>query len=356
MARKTGLLAALCSAAAAVALLSGAPPALGETSAGYVTPHTAWGAPDLQGFWSNTAVTSLTRPRGVEQLVVTEEEATAIVQRNPFQMLLAQDRASEGTDPNDLSQLIEDRNPDRGYNAFWVDPGSQLGTVKGEYRTSWIVEPANGQLPYKAGAGRSRGGGGRVAAGPFDNPEARGLAERCLMSFTGSAGPVMLNGMYNNTYQVVQTPAYVMILVEMNHDVRIIPIVAGPDEVVFGPDAIQKWAGDSVGWYEGDSLVVQTVNPHPLQGALISPQGKVTERFTRWSEGEVFYEFTVEDPALYSQPWRGEMALKTEANLYEYACHEGNYAMPGVLAGARKIEREGGTPSYGPGITAGIAQ
>jgi hypothetical protein len=141
----------------------------------------------------------------------------------------------------------------------------------------------------------------------------------------------------------------------MNHDARIIPIVSSAKEARFGPEVIKKWAGDSVGWYEGDSLIVETRNPNPLQGALIGNRGVVTERFTRWSDQQILYSFKVEDPDLYTAPWRGEIAMNaTEHPPYEYACHEGNYAMPGILGGARKIEAEGGIPRSGPGITAGI--
>src|SRR5690606_16827498 len=134
----------------------------------------------------------------------------------------------------------------------------------------------------------------------FDDFEIRPLAERCIMSFTGGAGPVMGNGMYNNTYQIVQSPESVMILTEMIHDVRVIPIgpVGGGKH---GSKEIPKWGGDSIGWYEGDTLVVQTINSHPKQRSYISATGKVTERYTRWSEDEIFYQFTVEDPTLYKQ-------------------------------------------------------
>lgn len=319
-----------------------------ETKPGFETPRTAWGKPDLQGFWVNTSVTSLQRPRGVDKLVVSEEEAVKVVDRNPLIILAREDNERQGSE-NLETDILADNNADRGYNAFWIDPGNRLATVKGEYRTSWIVEPADGRVPFKEGAAMKVYGTGYSPVN-FDGPETRPLAERCLMSFSGSAGPVMQNGMYNNTFQFVQSPGALMINVEMNHDARIIPI-----DAEFNPLQPPKWAGDSRGWYDGDTLVVETRNPHPGQRALISEEGKLTERFTRWSEDEIFYEFTVEDPTLYTAAWKGEMALRrTDDPLHEYACHEGNYAMPGILGGARKIEAEGGTPSLGPGITAGI--
>jgi hypothetical protein len=162
----------------------------------------------------------------------------------------------------------------------------------------------------------------------------------------------MMNSMYNNTFQFVQTPGSVMILVEMNHDVRNIPIVASAADAKHGP--VPRWGGDSVGWYEGNSLVVRTTNVHPNQRGMITPSGKLTERFTRWDDNQILYEFEVDDPALYSQVWKGEMALNTSKPMYEYACHEGNHAMPGILGGARQLESEGKVPGMGPGIAAGL--
>ncbi len=319
---------------------------------GYAISKTSWGAPDLQGFWNSTSITSLQRPTGVDKLVVSEKEARDIVNDNPLIILTQQENDSEGRDPNDTS-ILNDKNADRGYNTFWIDPGTKLATVKGELRTSWIVDPPNGRVPFKAGARRSGGNG--LPETNFDGPETRPLFERCLATET-TAGPVMQNAMYNSTLQIVQSPDSVMILVEMVHHARVIPIVANAAAAKHGPDVIQNWAGDSVGWYEGDTLVVETRNVHPLQPSLISPAGKVTERFSRWSDGQVLYAFTVDDPSLYTQMWRGEMALNASKPIYEYACHEGNHAMPGILGGARELESKGITPTMGPGIAAGIVR
>ncbi len=317
-------------------------------AAGYETLKTSWGAPDLQGFWNNTSITSLQRPGGVDKLVLSPAEADRMVNRNMLVVLSKEDASTNGQDPNN-TKMLEDKNNDRGYNAFWIDPGTKVATVKGELRSSWITEPATGRIPYKPGAAR---GGGGYAITNFDGPETRPLAERCVLSFSGSYGPVMMNGMYNSTFQFVQTPGAVMILVEMNHDVRNIPIVASKAEAKHGK--IAKWGGDSVGWYEGNTLVVQTTNVHPGQRAMISQDGKLTERFTRWDDNQILYEFEVDDPSLYSQVWKGEMALNTAEPLYEYACHEGNHAMPGILGGARQLESEGKVPGMGPGIAAGL--
>jgi hypothetical protein len=319
---------------------------------GYARPKTSWGAPELEGFWNSTSITSLQRPAGVTKLVVNEKEALTIVNDNPLIIITQQENANEGKDPNDTS-ILNDKNADRGYNAYWIDPGTTLARVKGELRTSWITDPPTGRVPFKAGKGRSGGNG--LPETNFDGPETRPLFERCLATET-TAGPVMQNAMYNSTLQIVQSPEAVMILVEMVHHARVIPIVSNAAVASHGPDVIPKWAGDSVGWYEGDALVVETRNVHPLQPSLISQAGKVTERFSRWSDDQVLYEFTVEDPTLYTQVWRGETVLNASKPIYEYACHEGNFAMPGILGGARELESKGIVPTMGPGIAAGIVR
>lgn len=326
--------------------------AAAQSAPGYTPPKTSWGVPDIQGFWNSTSITSLQRPAGVEKLTVNEKEAREIVEDNPLIMLTRQEEASQGQDPNN-TDILADKNADRGYNAFWIDPGSKLATVKGELRTSWIVEPANGRIPFRPGAQRWGGSPPAASGVNFDGPETRPLFDRCLMTET-MGGPIMQNAMYNSTLQIVQTPDAVMIAVEMVHHARVIPIVANAAAAKHGPDVIPKWTGDSVGWYEGDELVVETRNVHPLQPSLISPTGTLIERFSRWNDGQVLYAFRVDDPSLYTQPWRGEMALNQSQPMYEFACHEGNYAMAGMLAGARVLESKGVTPKLGPGINAGL--
>jgi hypothetical protein len=317
-------------------------------------PRAADGRPELSGTWSNASVTNLTRPMGATKLVVTRAEAEALVKANPFQRLI---EAEEG--PSDLKDdLLKDGNSDRGYNAFWVDPGNFLATVKGEYRTSWIVEPATGQMPLSE-EGRKRIGAARAERQKvlFQGPEALPLAERCLIGFSGAAGPGMLNTIYNNNYQIVQTPKSVMILVEMVHDARIISIHKDKATALAAhrPAAITPWFGDSVGWWDGDTLVVHTINVNPQQSRsgpiYLSEQGSLTERFSRVSRDQILYEFQVDDPVYYSQSWRAEMSFNArKESIYEYACHEGNYAMPGILQGARHQEAQGIKPTVGPGI------
>jgi hypothetical protein len=326
----------------------------GAASDNWKPPRTADGKPDLSGVWSNASVTNLTRPPGVSKLAVSRDEATALVKANPFQRLI---EAEDG--PSDLNDdLLKDGNTDRGYNAFWVDPGNFLASVKGEYRTSWIVEPANGQMPLTEDA-RKRIGAARTERMNtlFQGPEALPLPERCLIGFTGAGGPGMLNTIYNNNYQIVQSADTIVILVEMVHDARIIPIRKdkAAAQAAHRPRAVNLWLGDSVGWWEGDTLVVETTNVNPTQASFgpiyLSETGKLTERFTRASPAQILYEFQVEDPVNYTQTWRAEMSLNArKEKVYEYACHEGNYAMDGILRGARLQESQGIKPTMGPGI------
>jgi hypothetical protein len=177
-----------------------------------------------------------------------------------------------------------------------------------------------------------RGGGG---GGSADGPEVRSLGERCLLSFGSSAGPPMIPLLYNNNYQIVQTKDTVTILVEMVHDARIVRM---NDKHL--PSNIRKWMGDSIGRWDGETLVIETTNFHPQQSYRGASENlKVTERLTRVGPQQILYHFTIEDPTTFTQPWSGEVAMNvTDGQIYEYACHEGNYALPGILAGAREQE------------------
>ena len=240
----------------------------------------------------------------------------------------------------------------RAYNNFWVDPGSNLAMVKGEYRTSYIVDPDNGRVPRREDPQydferASFGARYATGIGDFRGPEAFPNSERCLLGFGNKAGPGMMGALYNNTYQFVQTEDHVMILAEMVHDARIIPIYDSAEQAraMRRPVALEQWFGDSVGWYENDELVVETVNIHPQQlsqsSVPITKAGRIIERFSRYSDNEIFYQFTVEDSNIYLQSWTAELSFyATDDGLYEYACHEGNYSMPGSLAGARRLEMD----------------
>ena len=211
-----------------------------------------------------------------------------------------------------------------------------VANIDGEYRTSMIIEPSNGRIPPLTAAGQQRTAA-RAARNANDGPEGRALGERCLLSFGSASGPPMLPVMYNSYYQIVQSPGYVVILVEMVHDARIIRI-----QDRHTPGGIKKWMGDSVGHWEGDTLVVETRNFRPEQSFRGSSENAVvTERFTRVAKDKIVYRFTVDDPATFTSAFTGELPFASvDANIYEYACHEGNYALPGILSGAREAEKE----------------
>ncbi len=298
-------------------------------------PRTSYGAPDLQGVWTNATITTLERNQALgQQLIVNSDEAGRLERTAPLNV--GGERDSRPSDPNRGAPT--DGNSNAGYNTFWIDPGTRLMTVRGEYRTSIIVSPEDGQIPYTPEATTAFA---NYLAGlrNYDGPEQRPLAERCLVGFGSTAGPPMLPVLYNNHYQIVQTPDYVMILAEMNHDARIIRLNSEHLDEIYNP-----WMGDSIGHWDGDTLVVETVNFHPVQSfrlavqhtLYVPPEARVIERFTRVSADEIVYQFTIEDDEAYTQPWSGEVSMRpTEEKLYEYACHEGNYALSGILAGAR---------------------
>jgi hypothetical protein len=306
---------------------------------------------DLTGTWTNASLTTLNRPPGVDRLILSKSEADDLVARISIAGFAPEGAPTEEFSDPDAAAPVQGA-ADFGvkaYDQFWVAPGEQLALVKGEFRSSYVVDPPNGRVPMRAEYASQRPASTRYVTGVGGNegPEAPPLSERCLIGFGNTGGPGMLSTLYNNTYQIVQAPDHVMILVEMVHDARIVPTFASAPEArrAHRPDAIKPWLGDSVGWYEGGTLVVETVNIRPeqvLASAIpVSPTGSVTERFTRIADGEIFYEFSVDDPAIYSTPWRAELSFyATKEQVHEYACHEGNHAMPGILGGARQLERE----------------
>ena len=330
----------------ALAVVMMATPAIAQV------PRAKDGKPDLTGFWTHASVTPLQRPPGQKSSAVSEEEAKRIAAGVPMAGV-----TEEGFKGARYSDPTKGAPPKGGkdfgvqaYDSFWMDPGSKLAFVKGEWRTSRIVEPTNGQLPFKDMEGQAKK---RVANreryetgnAAYEGPEATTLGERCLV-FSGLGGPGMGSGLYNNNYEMVQTPTHMMILAEQAHDARIVPIFASAEKarVSHKPGAIQPWLADTVGWWEGDTFVMESVNLKPLQAENhsfpLSPSGVVTERFTRTGEKDIFYEYTVNDPSIYTQPWKVELAFYPSSGVYEYACHEGNYGMHGILAGAREKERQ----------------
>ena len=300
-------------------------------------PFTSYGHPDLQGVWTSASVTSLERDKALGgTLIVDIEEARRLENESAFNVLTEADSAP--SDPNRLPP--SDGDTDAGYNAFWIDPGTRLAEIDGGYRTSFIVNPEDGQIPYSAAAGMAFFQYGQGTG--YDGPEQRPLGERCMVGFGSSGGPPMLPVLYNNHYQIVQNKNYVMILAEMNHDARIVRL---NDE--HKNEVLKPWLGDSIGYWDGNTLVVETINFHPQQNfrfaikhsLYIPPTAKVIERFTRTGQDKILYKFTVEDSDAYTQSWDAEIPFrKAEGFMYEYACHEGNYALPGILAGARREE------------------
>jgi hypothetical protein len=308
-------------------------------------PRTPDGKPDLQGTWTNETITPIERPATAAGAALTEAEAARLEQG-------VTDRISRLSQPSDPNRPAPPKGGDGstgaagnvgGYNNFWIDAGDKIAIVNGERRTSLVVDPPDGRVPAQTPEARKRQAermASTFGAGQYDHPELRPLGERCLLSFGSSSGPPMLpNYFYNNNYQIVQTPDHVMILVEMVHDARIIRI--GPNAGEHPPKHIRPWMGDSIGRWEGDTLVVETTNFHPLQvfrGA--SENLKVIERFTRVDPDTILYKFTIDDPTTFTKQWSGEVPMKaSNERIYEYACHEGNYAMSNVLSGERAQEK-----------------
>lgn len=324
---------ALSLAIAAALLNVSLPTHASEGGTGWEMPRTEYGHPDLQGFWTNTTLTPIERPVELgDQKVYTETEALAL------------ENAARAFEQQKAEPLDADRAPPPVGGAIgqeadinFSDVFTNVLKVRGEYRTSMIVDPANGRFPFRED-GRRQDIYAKWTAqglGPSDGPEARTPGDRCL-----SRGmPPMTVTPYNNNYQIVQNKDYVMLMGEMVHDARIIRL----DKEHLPGDG-KNWLGDSVGRWEGDTLVVHTKNLRPELShfRLISTDKlELTERFEIVSEHEILYTVTVTDPQVYTQPFTEEITLMRKAPedlIYEYSCHEGNYGLEGILAGARRQE------------------
>ena len=324
----------------------------------------AFEAPDLSGTYDTATLTPLERPVNLgDRLYLTEEEAVAVAEGERA-FIAAGSQISDGNRSAPAkggSTLVGQKDFPReafgagsvgGYNVFWADRGSQAFSIDGEYRTSIIVDPPNGRKPPLTTAGEEfaafrrslfRPNTGEAwwldleGPGPYDDPERRPPAERCLMGFGSTQGPPMLPVLYNNHKRIIQTPEYVMILVEMVHDARIIRLNSEHP-----PTEVRKWLGDSIGHWEGETLIVDTTNFTDGPGLLGATRNlHVIERFQRMGEDDLLYSFTVEDEGTWTDPWSGEYLWPgTDNKVYEYACHEGNYAMGNILRGARLLEAE----------------
>jgi hypothetical protein len=300
----------------------GLAPVVGQTARKWTAPRTPDGQPDLQGIWSSATITPLERPKELAgKEFFTEQEAAEYEKR----IVEGGNRDRRGRDAaSDLGGA---------YNEAWFDRGTKVVQSR---RTSLVVDPPDGKIPpltpegQKAAAARAE-----VAKRPPEGPEDLALLVRCILWPT--AGPPMLPTAYNNNYQILQSPGYVTILIEMIHDVRIIPLGGRPHIA----KNIRQWMGDSRGHWEGQTLVVDTTNFTDKTNFMGSGQNlHLIERFTRTDANTLLYQFTVDDPTMFTRPWKAEIPMTNAPGpLYEYACHEGNYSMENMLKGARAQEK-----------------
>ena len=322
----------VCVVAAGVALF----PANGLAQVPEISavPQTSWGRPDLQGIWDFRTITPLERPEGEVQEFLTEEEVANLARE-------AIERDIELWEAN--ARPTEAGGNVGGYNNFWMDRGTNPVETR---RTSLIVDPPDGRFPELSAVGQRRADERRdyLAEHPADSWLDRNTSDRCIVGF--NAGPPITPLAYNQNMQVFQTPGFVVIFTEMVHTSRVVPL----DDRPLLDDDIRLWSGDSRGYWEGETLVVRTENFNderrwiPLgsgsgsAGATASMT--LVERFTRVDGDTLEYTFTVTDPETWAKPWTASMPMRrTDQPMFEYACHEGNYSMEGILAGARADER-----------------
>jgi hypothetical protein len=316
---------------------------------GAAMPRTPWGDPDLQGVWDYWTFTPLERPKELAgKAVLTDEEVEQMARRFRDQAVAGDARRPTSGDPGAYSQEA------------WTDR-SRASLLK---QTSLIVDPPDGRIPpltpqaQKAAESHRAAGGHpvrmRTDGVGDEDPEDRGLSERCLLGF--STGPPFQPGGYNNNVQIVQTPGYVMLLLEMNHDARIIPMDRRPHL----PGPMRLWLGDSRGRWEGNTLVIETTNFTPKVASFSARRGasgyelgsgehlRLVERFRRIDDRTLQYEFTVDDPTTFTKPMTGQFPMNwSEQQIYEYACHEGNYGLRNILTGGRAEEQRGADERQG---------
>jgi hypothetical protein len=304
-----------------------------QTSKNWTAPRTADGHPDFQGVWTNATLTPMDRPKEFDgKATATDAEARAYEQK---------DLSSNDIDRDDapILKAINGSNAVAGYNNLFIDRGSELARVDGVKRTSLIVDPADGHVPPLTDEAKKRMASMFRSYDKYDDVKNRPIAERCIVGFGSTSGPPMIPALYNSNYQIVQTRDAVMILVEMVHDVRVIRMNG-----THKPASVRQWLGDSIGHWEGDTLVVDTTNFTDQTMFRGSTENlHVIERFKRVDQNTMLYRATIEDPSTFTKPWTMEYPFVASAGpIYEYACHEGNYAMPDILGGARKAEVVGG--------------
>ncbi|HEX3888617.1 MAG TPA: hypothetical protein VHW05_14065 [Phenylobacterium sp.] len=293
----------------------------------YRAPRTAYGQPDLQGLWTSLSATNLERAPNTPLTFATR------AQENAFEAAAA--AASARGEAAGLGQGVSE------WHQAWP-----MARLDGKLRTSWIVSPADGRLPWRPEAlRRYRALMEAAGNGAAANPEDRPPTDRCLLGSFASNTPPMINPAVAAGKQIVQTRTEVAILSEMNHDLRIVRLGDSRHPARHPPANVRLWMGDSIGHWEGETLVVETANFHPQEAFrgpvyMISPDARVTERFTRTGPHEIRYAFEIDDPATFTEVWKGEMPLKPDKGpIYEFACHEGNYSMPLMLQVARAAEK-----------------
>ncbi len=300
--------------------------------------RTAHGHPDISGVWDFRTVTPLERPEEfADQEFLTAEEvaeyAAERVRANNAD-LDREEKKQITTDRGEVNGTTETRDLALAYNDFWWDRGTQVVDTR---RTSLVIDPPNGRIPALTSEGAARRAERtRINQRPTEGPEDRPLGERCITGF--NSGPPMLPAAYNMNVQIFQTPDYVVLLNEMVHNARIIPL-DGSDHA-----GVPLWTGESRGRWEGETLVVETKNFLRETSFRDSTENlHLVERITRQDDDVLIYEFTVADPSTWTAPWTVELPMrKSDLPMYEYACHEGNYGMDGTLTGARAIERDQG--------------
>ncbi len=312
------VIASLSVVAMVVAVVSwGAVPADAQTA----VTQTAWGQPDLQGVWNFAILTPMERPAEFagKDTLTDEDVANIVAQSAEFTQLLSERGVGGATGT---------------YDEFWFDFGTE---VSADRRTSLVVDPPNGRIPPLTPTAQQRIAARRayLSDHPADSWEERNIGERCILGF--NTGPPMAPSAYNNIVQLFQTPDHVVLLNEMVHDARIVPL----DGSAHLPPHVRQWHGDSRGHWDGDTLVVETINftdKTSFRGSTDSLH--LVERFTRADADTLLYEFTVTDPRTFTQPWTAVVPTNLSSNrTYEYACHEGNYGMEGILAGTRAEEK-----------------
>tara|TARA_B100001013_G_scaffold318024_1_gene226155 strand:- start:3 stop:986 length:984 start_codon:yes stop_codon:yes gene_type:complete len=299
-------------------------------------PRTAWGQPDLQGVWDFRTITPLERPQSLgEQAFLTEEEAANLEQEVVDRNTALAARAARRTEVTASVDRGEEGAPGF-YNNFWLDRGTN--TV-GTRRTSLVVDPPDGRIPERTAASQQATSEQRayLRDHPSDSWEDRSAYDRCILGF--NAGPPITPGGYNQNLQVFQTPNHVALVTEMVHTTRVVPL----DGRGALDDSIRQWSGDARGHWEGDTLVVETRNFSAKRRWRNTTEAMtLVERFTRLDDDTLEYEFTVIDPETWETPWTAQIPMqRNDLTLFEYACHEGNHSMEGILAGARADERSG---------------